>query len=376
MGGQTWGGGGGLVIDQAAERQAQPWAGVTIDQELVVGGDDDGGAEAVHLGKQLHEALGLVVVEIAGRLIGQQQGGAVDDGAGDGDTLLLAAGKLGGPGVALFGQTDPPHDFGNVGAYLALGAAGDAQREGDVVVGGEVGEEAEILEHHPDAAAQSRQGGTRGATGGDGNGGAQDREATAGGADGEVQEAEQAGLAGAGGAQQPAKTAGGNGEGKVAQNIARAAVVQPYTLKLNDHEVKLAQAAAARNMGEARSAPDLAARPCYTGVMRIACPVCEAAYDVPDEKLSGRSAVRCVRCGESWSPVAPPVPMAVEAVRVEPMLPPTPEPLPRRSFALPLAWAGSVGLVGSGVAILLIEHQAVAALWPAMGRVYALLGMH
>ena len=35
-------------------------------------------------------------VEIAGRFVGQHQFGLVDQGAGDGDALLLAAGKLAG----------------------------------------------------------------------------------------------------------------------------------------------------------------------------------------------------------------------------------------------------------------------------------------
>ena len=36
-----------------------------------------------------------VAVEVAGRLVGEDQGGFRDDRAGDGDPLLLAAGQLG-----------------------------------------------------------------------------------------------------------------------------------------------------------------------------------------------------------------------------------------------------------------------------------------
>src|SRR4030065_2431777 len=36
-------------------------------------------------------------VQGAGELVGEDDGGPADDGAGDGDPLLLAAGELGGP---------------------------------------------------------------------------------------------------------------------------------------------------------------------------------------------------------------------------------------------------------------------------------------
>ena len=47
-----------------------------------------------------------VRVEVAGRLVGQQDAGAVDQGPGDGHPLLLSAGKLAGMGVQ---PPAPPH---------------------------------------------------------------------------------------------------------------------------------------------------------------------------------------------------------------------------------------------------------------------------
>ena len=38
--------------------------------------------------------------------------------------------------------------------------------------------------------------------------------------------------------------------------------------------------------------------------MRIACPSCSAAYDLPEEQLAAGRAVRCARCGAKWTPVA------------------------------------------------------------------------
>src|SRR3974390_1113749 len=36
--------------------------------------------------------------------------------------------------------------------------------------------------------------------------------------------------------------------------------------------------------------------------MRIDCPSCQAAYDVPDRLLSAGRTVRCARCGGEWTP--------------------------------------------------------------------------
>ena len=44
--------------------------------------------------EQLNDFAAGVGIEVAGGLIGQQQFRLVDEGAGDGDALLFAAGKL------------------------------------------------------------------------------------------------------------------------------------------------------------------------------------------------------------------------------------------------------------------------------------------
>lgn len=38
--------------------------------------------------------------------------------------------------------------------------------------------------------------------------------------------------------------------------------------------------------------------------MRIVCPSCAAAYEVPDARVVPGQPVRCARCGTNWSPVA------------------------------------------------------------------------
>src|SRR5690606_41659207 len=56
---------------------------------------DEGRARlAVELEEQVFDAVARVVVEVARRLVGEEDGRAADERAGDGDALLLAAGEL------------------------------------------------------------------------------------------------------------------------------------------------------------------------------------------------------------------------------------------------------------------------------------------
>ena len=60
--------------------------------------------------------------------------------------------------------------------------------------------------------------------------------------------------------------------------------------------------------------------------MRIACLRCNAAYDVPPERVPPGRAVRCARCGESWTPV----PMSAAMVED-----PDPDPEPEVEAVMP-----------------------------------------
>ncbi|MFT8246930.1 zinc-ribbon domain-containing protein [Roseomonas sp. BN140053] len=144
--------------------------------------------------------------------------------------------------------------------------------------------------------------------------------------------------------------------------------------------------------------------------MRIACPHCSTAYDVPDTMLVPGRSVRCARCGESWAPApalppaaAPPAPApqpepapgaapaAVPAPPPEPApdiaVPPPPAAFPRaappraeiapppRPRGLVLAWVASVAVLGLGLAAVLVFRAPIAAAWPPAGRLYAALGL-
>src|SRR5690348_11512168 len=86
--------GGPAVADNTSVGQIEP-ALASFGQRSIVGDQQQRRAEpGVLVEQRLDDRLAGRAVEIAGRLIGQQQRRAGDKGAGDRDALLLAAGKL------------------------------------------------------------------------------------------------------------------------------------------------------------------------------------------------------------------------------------------------------------------------------------------
>src|ERR1700733_6825921 len=134
----------------------------------VVGGDDQGGAVLGVEGEQQLNDLGPGGrVEVSCGLVGQEQAWSQDEGAGDRDALLLAAGQLGGQGAGPVGEPD--------GVQKQLGAGGRVEGQppssgqgggDDVVAGRQRGKQVEPLEHEPDGGAVGGQ--PPGAEAGDG----------------------------------------------------------------------------------------------------------------------------------------------------------------------------------------------------------------
>ena len=72
----------------------------------VVGHEDDRDALGVQPLEHPQDLVAGPRIEVAGRFVGQQQCGAIDQGPGDGDPLLLAAGHLRRLVVHAIGQPD------------------------------------------------------------------------------------------------------------------------------------------------------------------------------------------------------------------------------------------------------------------------------
>ena len=95
-------------------------------------------------------------IEIAGRLVGKDNRRIVDDGAGDGDALLFAAGKPLRKLVAPVFEANvlqQPHDAWR---DLLLRRAGYFQRKRDIFEDRFLRQQLEILKHDADISAQIR----------------------------------------------------------------------------------------------------------------------------------------------------------------------------------------------------------------------------
>jgi hypothetical protein len=108
--------------------------------------------EFAHHTQHLADELG---VERGGRLVEQHQLGAHRERSGDTDSLLLAAGELARIGICLVGETDPAKMLvPQLSCRLAGEPPDDSWAKRDVAKCGTVGEQVELLEHHPDAPSQ------------------------------------------------------------------------------------------------------------------------------------------------------------------------------------------------------------------------------
>ena len=126
---------------------------------LVVRDEDEGDAalalDALEL--ELHLTAELEV-ERAERLIEQEDVGAVDERAGDGDALLLAAGEAGDTALFEPGEADELEHAADLLCGLLLVLAAQIGAEGDVLRDVQVREERIALEDGIDGALVGRQG--------------------------------------------------------------------------------------------------------------------------------------------------------------------------------------------------------------------------
>ena len=93
---------------------------------------------------------GGVRVEVAGRLVGQDQRRVGHQRPGDRDPLLLTAGHLTRPVLGPVGQPDPGQRLHRPLPALGLVHPGVAQRQLDVAPGRHRGQQVELLEDEPD----------------------------------------------------------------------------------------------------------------------------------------------------------------------------------------------------------------------------------
>ena len=97
-----------------------------------------------------------VCVEVSRRLVADKQRRAVHNGASNGNTLLLATGKLVGHLVELVLQADKTQDLGDLSLDDVTALADYLKRERDVLENSLVREKLEVLEDATDVATKIR----------------------------------------------------------------------------------------------------------------------------------------------------------------------------------------------------------------------------
>ena len=165
----------------------------TFGHAGVVGDDDEGFAGFIDDAEEhVHDGGTCGGVEIAGGFVGVEDAGIVDEGAGDGDALLFAAGEFGGEVVEAFGEANAVEELASAGFGIAFADPGG---EEDIFQSGEFGEEEVVLEDKTHAAVA--QGGA--VTGvGVVKGFAVDEDVAGGGTFEAAEDIEQGGFTGAG----------------------------------------------------------------------------------------------------------------------------------------------------------------------------------
>ena len=113
--------------------------------------DHDDETVACDLGEQVHDLHAGLGVEGAGGLVGEQDFRVVDEGAGDGDALHLAARELAGLFVDVIGQSDGGEGLFRATAALVARDARKRERELDVGEHCLVRDEVVALEDEADA---------------------------------------------------------------------------------------------------------------------------------------------------------------------------------------------------------------------------------
>jgi acyl-CoA thioesterase-1 len=140
-----------LILNEAAAFELDDATGFAGEIEIMSDQDESCAGGGVEVEEEVDDAVAGFVIKIAGGFVGKENFGAIEEGASESDTLLLAAGELGGVMVETFGEADLFEETGGEIADTALTA--EFERNHDILDGGESGEKLEVLEHEADRFA-------------------------------------------------------------------------------------------------------------------------------------------------------------------------------------------------------------------------------
>ena len=154
---------GGAPLRPAGVSRGRNLAGVRLDPAVrhpdrpvapgreprLVGDEEKGGLPFAASGEEMSDHLiAGRGVKVPGGFVREEEGGAVDEGAGDGDPLLLAARKL--ARIVPEAMVEPHRGELFAGPIESVGRACELARRSHVLDGGHGGDEVECLEHDAD----------------------------------------------------------------------------------------------------------------------------------------------------------------------------------------------------------------------------------
>src|SRR5215469_1779 len=122
----------------------------------IVCGHDHRGTGPVDSVQNLHDADRGSRIDVSSRLVCQQDHGAVNEGPGHGDSLLLTTGQFVWHPVPLALEPDQVDDLGDHLPDEAARLANDLEGESNVLIDVLIRQQPEVLEHTADAPAQVR----------------------------------------------------------------------------------------------------------------------------------------------------------------------------------------------------------------------------
>jgi len=119
-----------------------------------MGDHDDSHAElGLQLAQESKDRFAGGGIQIAGGLVGEKNLRAIDESAGDGHALLLAAGEFGGAVAKTMCEANALEGFADTRWALGPIHFGEAKWEFDILFEGHAREEVERLEDHADGVA-------------------------------------------------------------------------------------------------------------------------------------------------------------------------------------------------------------------------------
>lgn len=124
-----------------------------VGEAVIVGGDEAHARGREVAAEEFHDDAAVEVIEAGGGFVEEEDGGFLDEGAGDGGALLLSAGKGGGQAVGEGVEAEEGEVFFGAGAHLGAGQAGERADELEVAADGGEREEVELLENEAKGTA-------------------------------------------------------------------------------------------------------------------------------------------------------------------------------------------------------------------------------